>query len=280
MGELVEWTHLVARGEPLPTREEDRRPFKEFRALREALRSMETELGRARAREVEAAEVRAWSDVARRVAHELKNPLTPIRMGAGSLMRSEEASVRETGEMIQEEVQRLDRMARDFSRFGRPPEGPAAPVDVGELLATLVKRHSGEAGTAPVRLDLQAPLPFVDGHHDALGRAVLNLLVNAQEALGDQSGGRVEVVARPAPGGLEVLVRENGPGIPPEIRDDVWRPDITTRSRGSGLGLAMVRQTVLAHRGEVELADAPGGGAEFRIFLPADPTPAPGAAEG
>lgn len=269
VGELVEWTRLVARGDPLPTREEDRRPFKEFRALREALRNMETELRRARIREVEAAEVRAWSDVARRVAHELKNPLTPIRMGAASLSGSADDAVRETGEMIQEEVQRLDRMARDFSRFGRPPEGPAAPVDLAELLAALVQRHSGEAGTAPVRLEVQPELPFVQGHHDALGRAVLNLLVNAQEALGDRPGGRVELTARTAPGGVEILVADNGPGVPDHLREEVWRPDVTTRARGSGLGLAMVRQTVLAHGGEVTLEDAPGGGAVFRVFLPA-----------
>lgn len=269
VGELVTWTRRVARGEPLPAREEDRRPFKEFRSLREALRTMEVELRRARTREVEAAEVRAWSDVARRVAHELKNPLTPIRMGAASLLRSPDPTVRETGEMIQDEVRRLDRMARDFSRFGRPPEGPAAPVDVAELLAGLVERHTGEEGTAPVKLELQGPLPFVQGHHDALGRAVLNLLVNAQEALAGRPDGRVRLVGRTAPGGVEILVRDNGPGVPAEIREDVWRPDVTTRARGSGLGLAMVRQTVLAHGGEVELEEAPGGGAVFRVFLPA-----------
>ena len=84
IGELVEWTQLIAAGEPLPPQEEVRRPIKEFRALRDALRTMASELVEARSREVEAAQVRAWSDVARRVAHELKNPLTPIRIGASA----------------------------------------------------------------------------------------------------------------------------------------------------------------------------------------------------
>ena len=269
VGELVTWTRLVAAGEPIPSREEDRRPFEEFQVLREALRNMAGRLEAARAQEVEAARVHAWSDMARRVAHELKNPLTPIRIGATTLMRNDDPSIRDTGEMILEEVGRLDGMARDFSRFGRPPEGPAAPVDVAELLESLRERHSPEGPGAPaVELRLSDDLPLIHGHHDALSRAVLNLLVNAIEALDGASGGRVVLSARPLAGGVEISVADNGPGVAQELREQVWRPDVTTRRRGSGLGLAMVRQTAQAHGGEVRLLDRPGGGADFRILLP------------
>lgn len=271
VGELVEWTRLIAAGEPVPAREEERKPIKEFRALREALRSLARELEEAREREVEAARVRAWSDMARRVAHELKNPLTPIRMGAATLARKDDPSVRETGEMILEEVGRLDRMARDFSRFGRPPEGPAAPVDVEELLEGLRARHAPEPGEGPeVRLEVREPIPMVQGHHDALSRALLNLLVNALEALEDDPAGRVVLSARPLPGGVEISVSDNGPGVPEDLREEVWSPEITTRRRGSGLGLAMVKQTAQAHGGEVSLSEGPLGGAEFRLFLPVE----------
>jgi len=271
MGELVEWTQLIAGGRPLPPREEVRRPIKEFRVLREALRKMASELEEGRHREVEAAQVRAWSDMARRVAHELKNPLTPIRMGGAALVRNPDGRVRETGEMILEEVARLDRMARDFSRFGRPPEGPPAPVDVDELLRGLAGRHGNDAEGGPtVAVESEPDLPLVQGHHDALGRAVLNLLVNAQEALEGREGGRVTLGARRIPEGVEIFVRDNGPGVPAEIRESVWSPEVTTRRRGSGLGLAMVRQTAEAHGGTVGLHIPVDGGAEFRIVLPVE----------
>lgn len=270
VGELVEWTQLIAAGEPLPPREKVRKPIKEFRALRESLRTMARDLARARDRDVEAAQVRAWSDVARRVAHELKNPLTPISMGASSLLRHQDDRVRETAGMIQEEVTRLDQMARDFSRFGRPPEGPPAPVDVGELLQRLATLHGGEGVLPRVVAQVDEDLPLIMGHHDALSRAVLNLLVNAQEALGDEPGGRITLSARTSTGGVEVSVRDNGPGVPDHLREAIWSPEVTTRRRGSGLGLAMVRQTVQAHGGEVDLRTPDGGGAEFRLFFPLD----------
>lgn len=268
VGELVEWTRLVAAGEPVPAREEDRRPFREFRVLREAVRTMSVELEGAKDREVEAARVRAWSDVARRVAHELKNPLTPIRMGAAALARNSDPSVQDTGAMILEEVGRLDSMARDFSRFGRPPEGPPAPVDVGEMLESLRTRHTDEEDRSRIQVELAPELPLISGHHDALSRAVLNLLVNALEALEGRPEGRVVLSARPLAGGVEISVADNGPGVPEALRRTVWRPEVTTRRRGSGLGLAMVRQTVQAHGGDVFLQDSPSGGADFRIALP------------
>ncbi len=268
VGELVEWTRLVAEGESVPAREEDRRPFREFQVLREAVRTMATDLEEARVQEVEATRVRAWSDVARRVAHEIKNPLTPIRMGATALARNPDPSVRDTGEMILEEVGRLDGMARDFSRFGRPPEGPPAPVDVGEILESLRDRHSADAEGVRIDIDIAPDLPHVPGHHDALSRAVLNLLVNAVEALRDRDDARVVLAARPLAGGVEISVADNGPGVPEELHETVWRPEVTTRLRGSGLGLAMVRQTAQAHGGEVALQEGPGGGADFRITLP------------
>lgn len=270
IGELVDWTQRIGRGEPLPPTEGVERPMEEFRVLGDALRSMERSLADARDQELEAARIRAWSDLARRVAHELKNPLTPIRMGATALARNREAAVAETGEMILAEVQRLDDMARDFSRFGKPPSGPPAPVDLGELIRILVGRHAPPQGTPPrIEVEVSPGTPLIQGHHDALSRALLNLLVNALEALDDQPDGVVRIVARAVPGGAEVTLEDNGPGIPEELREAVWSPEVTTRRRGSGLGLALVRQTVQAHGGTIELEPAPGRGTRFRITLPA-----------
>lgn len=269
VGELVEWTQRIAHGEPLPPREEVRRPIKEFRVLRVALRNMTEELRDARAKELEAAQVRAWSDVARRVAHELKNPLTPIRIGATALTRNADPEVQDTGEMILEEVGRLDAMARNFSRFGQPPEGPAADVDVAELLNTLAAQHRDPTAGAP-RLEVQVDpdLPLVKGHYDALSRAALNLLVNAFEALEGRSDGRILLRGTRTDEGVELVVQDNGPGVPEELREEIWLPEVTTRRRGSGLGLAMVRQTAQAHGGQATVDAPPEGGAAFRLLLP------------
>jgi signal transduction histidine kinase len=107
----------------------------------------------------------------------------------------------------------------------------------------------------------------VRGHYDALARAFANLLLNAGEAV-DGRGGTVEVHAAAEDGFVEVRVRDGGPGIPPEHLERIWEPDFTTKSRGTGLGLALVKQTVQAHGGRVAAANRPEGGAEFRVSLP------------
>jgi len=283
---MVDWTKRISTGEPLPEQDASRAGIREFSQLRSALRGMDRELSEARVREVESARVKAWSEMARRVAHELKNPLTPIRMSASALARSSDANTREAAEIILEETGRLEDRARAFSRYGRPPEGPPAEVDLDELLRTLVRRETGsEHGDETLRLDLEDDLPRVLGHHDPLERAVLNLVVNAREAMADDRTDRaagagasdeapVTVRARTEEGGVVITVDDRGPGLPEELMDRVWEADFTTRSRGTGLGLAIVRQTVEAHRGSVEAHNRSEGGASFRIHLP---TPEPNA---
>lgn len=277
VAEMVDWTKRISAGDPLPHPDAHRTEIREFSQLRSALRGMDHELTEARAREVESARVKAWSEMARRVAHELKNPLTPIRMSASALARSDDDGTREAAEIILEETGRLEDRARAFSRYGRPPEGPAAEVDLEEMLRTLVRRETGsEEGDETLHLDIAGELPRVVGHHDPLERAVLNLVVNAREAVasGGTGGGRadrddaVTVRAYPEGEGVVIAVDDRGPGVPEDLIDRVWEADFTTRSRGTGLGLAIVRQTVEAHRGRVDVHDRDGGGASFRIHLP------------
>ncbi|RMH17801.1 MAG: sensor histidine kinase, partial [Gemmatimonadetes bacterium] len=169
--------------------------------------------------------------------------------------------------VLVDEVARLDEMARSFSQFGRMPDGPAAPVDLVELLEGL---------TAPFgrTVTLHVPpggAPHVHGHVDALGRVLRNLVVNALEAAEVHSGpdgARVHVALAADDEAVVVTVDDNGPGVPPELRDDIWSPDVTTKRRGTGLGLALVRQTVLHHGGTVHVGEAPGGGARFTVRLP------------
>ncbi len=267
VGELVGWAGLVARGEPLPPAGEgDGKGAVEFGVLRDAFRTMVSELDAARSRELEAERARTWVAMARRVAHELKNPLTPMRFALRTLERSQarDPAEAEAREVIAAEAERLEELARAFAQFGRLPEGPRSEVDLREMLEYLLRTHLPE-GVAP-RLRVPVDLPRIAGHHDALSRAFANLLLNAADAVGP--AGAVTVVMRAVAQGVEVRVLDDGPGIPPENLERVWEPDFSTKARGTGLGLALVRQTVLAHGGRVGALNRPEGGAEFRVFLP------------
>ncbi len=263
--DLVGWTALIGKGESLPPPgPADTRGVKEFTQLRKALRDMADELEEGRRQAVQSAKLRSWTEMARRVAHELKNPLTPMRLAAATLRRLEGPGVREAGTVLMEEIERLDEMARTFSQFGRMPEAPPAEVDMVELLRALVDQHR----SAGVEIRLSAPpdLPLVMGHYDALQRSFRNLLLNALQAAGER--GEVEVELSAGDDCLLVAVRDTGPGIPEENLERIWDPDFTTRSRGTGLGLAMVRQTIDLHQGRVTARNRSGGGAVFLVELP------------
>lgn len=267
--ELVDWTERIAAGEPLPP---DRGPgsgVREYRVLRRALRTGAARLDTARKEQVESARLRAWTEMARRVAHEIKNPLTPMRMSASALARNADPAVRASAEILLEEVQRLDDMARSFARFGRPPDGPPAEVDLLELGRSVVDGH--DSPSIRIRFRASPGVPRIQGHHDVLGQALRNLVVNAIEALTEGSGSQIEVAITSTPTEVQLLVRDDGPGLPTELIDDIWLPDVTTRRRGSGLGLAMVRRAAEIHGGTAIARNRLEGGAEFELRLPLAP---------
>jgi signal transduction histidine kinase len=272
LAQLVDWTGRIARQEPLPDGAA-LRGAPEFGVLRERMRSMAEELALGRTRALEAERAEAFRETARRVAHELKNPLTPIRFAVERLRREAPPELAETVEVLAVESQRLEQMARSFGTFGRLPEGPAADVDVGELVRYAARATVPE--TVPLRLEVPDGLPMVRGHHDALARALSNVLINAVEACSD--GGEIAVrVARRRNGtgdGVEVIVEDTGCGIPPERLARIWEPYITYKPGGTGLGLAIARQTIAAHRGEVNAESTVGEGTTIRFVLPAQTTP-------
>ena len=269
--ELVGWTERIGRGEPLPTTP-PRRGAPEFEVLRARMREMagELELGRARALEAERAS--ALRESARQVAHELKNPLTPIRFAVARLRRDAPPELAETVDVLETESQRLETMARNFAQFGRLPEGPSAEVDVGELV-----RYTARATIPPeveVRVEVADDVPMIHGHHDALARALSNVMLNAVDACRERgdAGARVGVrVGRTSLAGLdsvEVAVSDTGCGIPSERLARIWDPYVTSKPGGTGLGLAIARQTVLAHHGAVAAESTVGAGTEIRFVLP------------
>jgi signal transduction histidine kinase len=267
--QLVGWTSNIARGEPLDESTPPR-GAPEFDVLRSHMRAMASELALARARELEAERLRAFRESARRVAHELKNPLTPIRFALSRIQREAPNELKEPVEVIRVETERLETLARSFAQFGRLPEGPAAEIDVEEMV-----RYTTRATVPPnvqLAVDVAADLPRITGHYDALQRALSNVLLNAVEACAPQPNAQIAVqVGRHRDNGHEsviIAVRDSGTGIPADRIETIWEPYVTHKPGGTGLGLAIVRQTVEAHGGTVAAASDPGVGTEVRLTIP------------
>jgi len=264
--ELVGWTRLIRRRVPLPGDGGGAPPrgAPEFAALRQALRELVTALDAAREKELEAERLRAFREVARRVAHEIKNPLTSMRIAVDQLERTVGASDSRTAmDVLAAEAERLSRLAKEFSDFGRLPEGPKSEVDLVDLLTDL-----GRSAVPPeVQVTVRAngePSKLL-GQYDPLRRAFSNLLRNAAEASAGR--GSIDVAVSRDGAGIVVTVADHGPGIPEELRHRVFEPYFTTKRDGTGLGLALVRETIEAHHGTITVSDTPGGGATFAIVL-------------
>jgi len=292
LDELVRWTELIGHGEPLPPPPEPTvipaerkngdggttievttsrvRGAPEFETLRRSMREMVSELEHGRRQAVEAERLHAFRESARRVAHEIKNPLTPIRFALARLRGQAPAELQEDVGVIAVESERLDRMARSFAEFGRLPEGPPAEIDMGELV-----RYTARSSVPPtIALDLQIDenLPRVHGHNGALAGALSNVLLNAVDASGEH--GRITVSARSVSAGgrsaVRISVADNGNGIAPEKLATIWEPYVTNKPGGTGLGLAIARQAVWAHDGTVNATSTLGKGTEIQLTIPAD----------
>jgi signal transduction histidine kinase len=293
LDELVRWTELIGHGESLPpppertivsrvrTNGDDGgttmevttsrvRGAPEFETLRRSMREMVSELEHGRQQAVEAERLHAFRESARRVAHEIKNPLTPIRFALARLRGQAPSELQEDVDVIAMESERLDRMARSFAEFGRLPEGPPSEVDMAELV-----RYTARSSVPPgIALDLRIDenLPRVHGHNGALAGALSNVLLNAVDASGEK--GRITVTARAAKVGgrdaVRISVADNGRGIAPENVERIWEPYVTNKPGGTGLGLAIARQAVWAHDGTVTATSTLGQGTEIQFTIPAN----------
>jgi two-component system nitrogen regulation sensor histidine kinase NtrY len=226
--------------------------------------------------------VAAWRDVARRLAHEIKNPLTPIQLCAERLRRNlsnappqAKALVDECTTTIIGEVEALKGLVDEFSHFARLPSPKMVPADLNALLVETLGLYDGLFEGVTLERGFQTGLPSVRVDPDQIQRVVVNLIDNAVAALAGQRGAggaagiiRVETQHDATNGIARVLVSDNGPGIPDADREKLFLPYFSTKRRGSGLGLAIVRRIIVEHGGSIEVADNTPTGTRFTVELP------------
>ena len=226
----------------------------------------------------------AWGEVARRLAHEIKNPLTPIQLSAerirrkllGSMNEGEAQMLDRATHTIVQQVEAMKEMVNAFSEYARAPEMDVSRFDLNQLIAEVAELYrsgSREAGrTARPKLKLDPALTEIEADPGRLRQIIHNLLANAIEALEGAPDPEIRVETRlveRAEGRLaEITVEDNGPGFRPDVIGQVFDPYVTTKSKGTGLGLAIVKKIVEEHGGRIEADNARTGGARVRIELP------------
>src|SRR4051812_1202077 len=224
---------------------------------------------------IRAQKVAAWREVARRLAHEIKNPLTPIQLSAERLRRhfaaaapSSQALVEECTTTIIGEVESLKGLVDEFSQFARMPSPRTVPSDLAQLVTDTVALYNGIF--TDVRIDQRfAPgVPLIRLDVEQIRRVMINLMDNAIEAMERRGQIVVETQLDAANSVVRVIVADNGPGIPAGEREKLFLPYYSTKRRGSGLGLAIVRRIIAEHGGSIEVGDNTPRGTRFTIELP------------
>jgi two-component system nitrogen regulation sensor histidine kinase NtrY len=228
---------------------------------------------------IRAQRVAAWRDVARRLAHEIKNPLTPIQLSAERMKRhfrdappNARALVDECTTAIVTEVEALKNLVDEFAQFARMPAPRTVPTDLNALVDDALALYAGLFPNIAIARAFDRDLPPVRVDPEQIRRVVINLVDNAIEALNSSGLPDPSVTLSTgydaAQGLARLVVADNGPGISAADRDKLFMPYYSTKLRGSGLGLAIVRRIVAEHGGNIEAADAAPRGTRFVIELP------------
>src|SRR5690242_8475756 len=237
----------------------------------------------------------AWQEVAQRIAHEIKNPLTPIQLSAERLSRFISRHngdcgapelvrlVSECAALIGREVGTLEALVNEFSRFARFPVARLVPTDPNAIVRGALDVFKGRLDDVQIRTHLAEGVPQVRADSEMLRRVVVNLIDNAAEAMESSTVRNLVLSTRfhPAHDSVEIVVADSGYGISPEDKDKLFLPHFSTKDRGTGLGLAIASRVIAEHHGIIRAEDNVPTGARFVIELPAaDVTPASVAAEG
>jgi nitrogen fixation/metabolism regulation signal transduction histidine kinase len=222
----------------------------------------------------------AWGEVARRLAHEIKNPLTPIQLSAERMRRrlltgmsERDAEILERGtRTIVQQVETMQQMVNAFSEYARAPEMHVTRFSLNQLVTEVADLYRSQDSRVRIRLDLDKHLETLEADRGRVRQILNNLLTNAIEALEAVSAPALEIATR-----LEaaedsdyasVTVSDNGPGFQRELLGRVFDPYVTSKPKGTGLGLAIVKKIVEEHGGRIDADNRPEGGARVRVVLP------------
>lgn len=240
-----------------------------------AFDGMTSQLQNAQKRLIRAERIAAWRDIARRIAHEIKNPLMPIQTSIETMRKARARQHPDFDEIFEEstltileEVERLKRIVTEFSRFARLPRPRPSELAMDELVQHVVGLHAG--GDVLVTMEVEDELPLVRADREQLTQVLVNLVQNASDAARARwgsSGGRVHLVLSKADEGVRIEVIDNGTGISEAERAHIFEPYYTTKVNGTGLGLAIVHRIVSDHAGRIDVDESEGGGAVFEIVL-------------
>ena len=225
----------------------------------------------------------AWRDVARRIAHEIRNPLTPIMLSTERIRRRYASVIDDSDgvfdrciETILRQVGDIGRMVEEFSSFARMPKPSVAPFNMRSLLQGAGFSQSMVSPDVEIEFETNSEGGVYRGDERLLGQAFGNLLKNAAEAIEGRPedadiDGNIRVVLSEDAKGVEVTIEDNGPGFPEAVRDRLLEPYVTTREKGTGLGLAIVHRIIADHGGSISLQNRLDGlsGARVRVWLPA-----------
>jgi two-component system, NtrC family, nitrogen regulation sensor histidine kinase NtrY len=220
----------------------------------------------------------AWAEMARQVAHEVKNPLTPIQLSAEHLRRvykdpgvDFDSTLAACTETILKQVRTLRGIVTEFSAFARPPDSGLAPEDLTAVARSVLapyRAHLRE--TVALTLDAPDDLPRVRMDRRLVERALVNVVENALQAVQDEGSVAVRLWAEPDRARVTAEVEDSGPGLTPEARERAFEPFFSTKTDGSGLGLALVKKIAEDHGGGVAIESRPGAGTRVSIWLPTD----------
>jgi two-component system nitrogen regulation sensor histidine kinase NtrY len=250
----------------------------ELGRLAESFNRMTSELLSQRDRLVQAERVAAWRELARRLAHELKNPLFPLQLTVENLLRAKQRSPQEFGEVFAEssttllaEIANLKNIVSRFGEFSRMPQPAFQSVNVNRLMtdvARLFQAQLSERSRIHCEMKLDPSVPQMAADPDLLHRALSNLILNAIDAMPD--GGTLTLSTRRAGDGVRLEVADTGSGLTPEERGRLFTPYYTSKAHGTGLGLAIVQSIVSDHQGTIGVQSQPDKGSVFQIELPAN----------
>jgi two-component system, NtrC family, nitrogen regulation sensor histidine kinase NtrY len=250
----------------------------EIGELASAFNSMTLQLVEQRDRLVQAERVAAWRELARRLAHELKNPLFPLQITIENLQRAKEQAPEQFDEVFREssgtllaELANLKKIIGRFSDFAKMPPPQLERVDVNELVRRTMRLFEAQfqaQGRPPIAAEIECAedAGTIEADPEQLGRALQNMALNAIDAM--PGGGTLRVRTARHAGAVEIEISDTGEGLTPEECERLFTPYYTTKLHGTGLGLAIVQSVVADHKGKIAVESAPGTGTTFRIELP------------